>query len=172
MPGASGTFPFIVSTPDDWIPTLEDTLFDRIGGREGCTRLSEAFYDAMSEHEEALARLHEVDDNGRVTDPIRQHFALFLTFWLGGPRDYLEVRGHPALRMRHAPFAIDIAMRDAWLNSMGRALDALGIEGAVRAHLDGRFGQVADFLRNVEEPSATGSGQGGLVRLRLGSEGG
>jgi len=141
----------IVSTSDDWIPTLEDTAFDRLGGREACARLSEAFYDAMSEHEPALARLHEVDAAGRVTDPIRHNFALFLTFWLGGPKDYLEVRGHPRLRARHMHFAVDAAMRDAWLRSMSRGLDALEVKGGLRQVLDARFAQVADFLRNVEE---------------------
>lgn len=156
----------IVTTPDDWIPTLEDTAYDRLGGRDACDRLSEAFYDAMSEFEPALARLHEVDANGRVTEPIRKHFGMFLAFWLGGPRDYLDVRGHPRLRARHMPFAIDAAMRDAWLRSMSRGMDTLEVRGGLRQVLEARFAQVADFLRNVDEddvqpPSA-------FVQLRTG----
>ena len=149
---------------DDWTPTLEDTPFLRLGGQEAAYRLSEAFYDAMSAHEPELARMHDVDAEGRVTGPIRANFGLFLCFWLGGPKDYLERRGHPRLQLRHAPVRIDSGMRDAWLRSMTRALDALEVGGGLRRHLDGRFGQVADFLRNTEDgtPHPTG------VQLRHG----
>jgi hemoglobin len=142
---------------ETWTPTLEDTPFLRIGGEEGVRRLVEHFYDAMSDHEPALARLHACDPEGRVDRLSRDRFALFLCFWLGGPKDYLEVRGHPRLRMRHAHLPVDVAMRDAWLRSMQRALDASGVQGGLRRFLDKRFTEVADFLRNVPEQA---QGQG------------
>ena len=110
--------------------------------------LAEAFYDAMDAHEPALARVHELDADGRVSRGSRDRFALFLIQWLGGPSDYSTVHGHPRLRMRHGRVAVDVAMRDAWLRAMQRALDARAVEGEVRAFLDGRFAEVADFLRN------------------------
>ncbi|MCI0572252.1 MAG: cyanoglobin [Myxococcaceae bacterium] len=136
---------------ENWTPTLEDTPFTRIGDEEGVRRLVEHFYDAMSEHEPALARLHSCDADGRVDRSSRDHFALFLCFWLGGPKDYLTVRGHPRLRMRHGHLPVDVGMRDAWLRSMERAMDACEVRGGLRRHLGKRFAEVADFLRNVPD---------------------
>jgi hemoglobin len=128
--------------------------YDQLGG-EKVHRLAMAFYDAMDAHEPALARLHQLDENGRVEAGVRQRFAMFLAFWLGGPDDYLHRQGHPRLRMRHAHVRVDVAMRDAWLRAMTRAMDAEGIEGPVRAFLDERFAHVANFLRNApDEPSS------------------
>ena len=134
-----------------WQPAAGETPFEILGGTETIRALVERFYDAMEAHEPALAALHKQDEPGKVSRESRDHFATFLCFWLGGPRDYLEKRGHPMLRVRHAPFIVDVAMRDAWLRSMTRALDELGVHGEVRTFLDGRFAHVADFLRNVEE---------------------
>jgi hypothetical protein len=44
----------------------------------------------------------------------------------------------------------DEAMRDAWVRCMTRAMDEVGLSGPVRTWLDGRFFEVADFLRNTE----------------------
>jgi hemoglobin len=122
---------------------------DLLGGEAGVRALSEAFYDAMDAQEPALARLHELDDEGRVSRRSRDRFALFLVEWLGGPQAYSSLHGHPRLRMRHGRVAVDVAMRDAWLRSMQRAMDARDVRGDVRAFLDRRFAEVADFLRNT-----------------------
>jgi hemoglobin len=52
--------------------------------------------------------------------------------------------------MRHGRVPVTPAMRDAWLRCMAGALDAEGVQGRVRTFLDGRFAEVADFLRNTE----------------------
>jgi hemoglobin len=135
---------------DDWVPTLEDTPFLRLGGEPAARALAEAFYDAMEAQEPALARLHALDARGRITPTTRERFGLFLVGWLGGPQHYTERYGHPRLRMRHARVPVDTTMRDAWLRSMGRAMDARGVTGGLRRFLDERFAQVADFLRNTE----------------------
>src|SRR4051812_38205673 len=109
---------------DGYQPTLEDPPFARLGGEEGVRALVEAFYDDMSVNEPALARLHRLDDEGRVDRQTRERFGLFLMGWLGGPQHYTERHGHPRLRMRHARVEVGTSMRDAWLRSMGRALDA------------------------------------------------
>src|SRR5438105_1463171 len=101
-------------TADDWMPTADDTPFTRIGGEEGVKALVERFYDAMSDHEPALALLHKCDPPGRVSRESRDRFALFLIGWLGGPQHYHQRHGHPRLRMRHGHLPVNVPMRDAW----------------------------------------------------------
>ncbi len=132
-----------------YAPSAEDPPYLRLGGVDGVKALVEAFYDAMEVHEPALTRVHRLDAPGKVSRESRDFFATFLVYWLGGPQDYLTVRGHPRLRMRHAAVPVDVMLRDAWLRSMQRALDARAVSGGVRAYLDGRFAEVADFLRNA-----------------------
>ena len=124
------------------------TPFELLGGADRVRALVERFYDHMGEHEPALARLHPCEPAGIVARANRDRFALFLIGWLGGPDTYVEQHGHPRLRMRHARVLVDEAMRDAWLRSMTFAMNAEQITGPVRAFLDGRFAEVADFLRN------------------------
>jgi hemoglobin len=124
------------------------TPFERLGGEAAVRDLCERFYDAMDRDEPALARLHELDEAGRVSRGSRDRFALFLVGWLGGPQDYIAQHGHPRLRMRHGRVPVDIAMRDAWMRAMTTALDEVGVEPELRGFLLGRMAEVADFMRN------------------------
>jgi hemoglobin len=135
---------------DDWVPSLEDTPFARLGGEEATRALAETFYDVMDAEEPALAAIHELDAEGKVNRGTRERFGLFLMGWLGGPQTYSATHGHPRLRMRHGHLPVDIAMRDAWLRCMHKAMDRRGVTGGLRHFLDGRFAHVADFLRNTE----------------------
>lgn len=121
-----------------------------LGGEAEVIALAHAFYDAMEAHEPELTATHRCVVPGRVEPEVRERFALFLVGWLGGPQTYMQLHGHPRLRMRHAKVPINEAMRDAWLRSMERALDARGVTGEVRNFLDARFADVANFLRNTE----------------------
>ncbi len=125
----------------------EPTPFERIGGEANVRALAERFYDAMDEHEPALAALHPLQD-GKVSRAARDKFALFLIGWLGGPQEYMRLHGHPRLRMRHGHLAVTQAMRDAWMRSMRMALEHESIEAQMRSFLDEKLGNVADFLRN------------------------
>ena len=133
-----------------YTPTELDSPFLRLGGEEPVRRIVTRFYDHMAVDEPELARLHELEADGRVSQRTRDNFALFLIEWLGGPRNFSATRGHPRLRMRHGRIAIGEGMRDAWLRCMARALDQQGITGDVRGFLDARFAEVANFLRNTE----------------------
>lgn len=124
--------------------------YEELGGSERIRAIVERFYDLMSELEPALAQLHVCTPDGKVDRGSRDRFAMFLIGWLGGPDDYIRQHGHPRLRMRHGRVPVNIAMRDAWLRCMYAALDEFGVTGEVRAFLDTRFADVADFMRNVE----------------------
>ncbi|CAN5305734.1 group II truncated hemoglobin [soil metagenome] len=125
------------------------TPFELLGGAEQIRGLVERFYEVMYETEPQLAQLHRTEPDGRVEAGSRQRFALFVMGWLGGPQDYTEQHGHPRLRMRHGRVAVDAAMRDAWLRCMQTAMNERQIAGPVRTYLDGRFAEVADFMRNT-----------------------
>ena len=128
-----------------------DSPYARLGGEEPVRRLAASFYDQMDATEPELAALHQLDEQGRVSQESRANFTLFLIEWLGGPRNFSATRGHPRLRMRHGRVAIGQSMRDAWLRCMARALDEQGVSGDVRGFLDARFAEVANFLRNAPE---------------------
>ena len=126
---------------------LVSTPYEQLG-EDRVRALSEAFYDAMERDEPALTALHECDEAGKVSRGARDRFAMFLVQWLGGPSTYSDLHGHPRLRMRHGKVPVDLGMRDAWLRAMSRGMDAVEIEGELRAFLETRFSEVADFMRN------------------------
>jgi hemoglobin len=130
-----------------------DSPYLQLGGREAVLRLVERFYDIMEQTEPALARLHELDADGKISRRNRERFGSFLLGWLGGPDDYVRQHGHPRLRMRHARVAVDSQQRDAWLRCMNAALAEQATGEPLASFLRGRFAEVADFLRNVEDGS-------------------
>lgn len=77
----------------------------------------------------------------------------FLCFRLLGDPKYVEERGHPRLRMRHGPFSIGVSERDRWLALMNGALEECAVPEPAASALRTFFAQVADFLRNREEPA-------------------
>jgi hemoglobin len=102
-----------------------DALFDHVGGAPFFVDLVDRFYLGVAG--DPLLRPLYPDD---LTESA-QHLALFLMQYWGGPPTYNEQRGHPRLRMRHAPFVIGPAERDAWLRHMDAALDALVAAGRI-----------------------------------------
>src|SRR5580698_10594036 len=86
-------------------------------GDDGFRRLVAAFYRQVPD-DEILGPIYPADDFPGAEQRLRD----FLTYRFGGPPTYIEQRGHPRLRIRHAPFAIGEAARDRWLQLMNRAL--------------------------------------------------
>jgi hemoglobin len=123
--------------------------FQLLGGEAVVRSIVRDFYDIMARDEPALARLHPCDADGRVAPESQERFALFFIGWLGGPQTYIERHGHPRLRMRHGRVAVDTSMRDAWMRAMRASFDRNKIEGPVRAFLDAKLADLADFLRNT-----------------------
>ena len=95
----------------------EEELYAVIG-EDGFTRLVRAFY-AQVPGDDVLGPMYPAHDLVGAEERLRD----FLIGRFGGPPRYIEQRGHPRLRMRHAPFAIDEAARDRWVTLMDRALD-------------------------------------------------
>ncbi len=122
--------------------------FDRLGGAPGVRKLVDRFYDLMGELPEAAHVLHMHPPDLASS---REKLYEFLSGWLGGPPLYVEKRGHPRLRARHLPFAIDDAARDGWLMCMDRALDECVSEPMLKELLRGAFGRMADHMRNQGE---------------------
>src|SRR5690242_3652145 len=96
---------------------LLDTNIYSIIGEAGFTRLVSAFYRRVP-NDAILAPLYPEQDFAGAEERLRG----FLIMRFGGPEDYLRTRGHPRLRMRHAPFAIDRRARDRWVQLMNEAL--------------------------------------------------
>ena len=96
-----------------------DTLFNRVGGEQFFFDLVDRFYLGVA-GDPVLRPLYPDD----LTESTR-HLALFLVQYWGGPSTYSDERGHPRLRMRHAPFVIGPLERDAWLRHMEGALGSL-----------------------------------------------
>lgn len=92
--------------------TSHDTLFDAVGGEPWFVDLIDRFYDAVDD-DPILRPLYPED----LTDS-KEHMVKFLVQYWGGPGTYSEERGHPRLRMRHAPFSIGLDERNAWLGHM------------------------------------------------------
>lgn len=86
----------------------------------------------------------------RDTGVSRQKLYEFLSGWSGGPPLYWERRGHPALRMRHAPFPIDADAAAEWVRCMEAAMDRCEVDGELRGFLSAEFGRMADHLRNQD----------------------
>ncbi len=129
-------------------PLPQALPYELLGGDAAVQALTERFYDAMDEHEPALAQLHPLE-NGKVSRASRDRFALFLAGWLGGPQEYVRLYGHPRLRMRHAHVPVSQDMRDAWMRAMRRALADESVPKAARTFLDEKLDALADFLRNT-----------------------
>lgn len=124
------------------------SLYERVGGFAFFERLVDVFYEGVAEDPVLLPLYPEAPD---VTGA-RRRLTLFLVQYWGGPTTYSDERGHPRLRMRHMPFPIGPAARDAWLHHMGRAVDEVTADMphgvAVKAELLGYFAPAAEQMRN------------------------
>ena len=119
------------------------TLFERAGGMPFFERLVGRFYAAVATDPILRPLYPEADLSGA-----ERRLMLFLAQYWGGPRTYDDERGHPRLRMRHAPFVIDSAARDRWLTLMRASLAAEAPPADVAAQLDAYLEMAAEAKRN------------------------
>jgi hemoglobin len=126
---------------------IPDDHIYRIIGEEGFAALVAAFYRQVP-GDDILGPMYPPDDLVGAEVRLRD----FLVGRFGGPLRYMEQRGHPRLRMRHAPFAIGAAARHRWVALMDRALDETPLPPEVVVQLRAFFGGVATMMINQREP--------------------
>ena len=102
--------------------TAPENFYEAVGGEPTFRKLVDTFYAGVAA-DPVLRPLYPEADLGPAADRLR----MFLIQYWGGPGTYQEQRGHPRLRMRHAPFTIGPRERDAWLRQMRQAVDSLDL---------------------------------------------
>ncbi|NDV12014.1 group II truncated hemoglobin [Crenobacter caeni] len=126
----------------------EMTPYELLGGAGVVRYLTDRFYDIM-DSDPAVVKLRQMHPD--KLEGSREKLYMFLSGWLGGPALYMEAFGHPRLRMRHLPFAVDRQMRDEWMYCMRLAVNELIVEDELKAKLIDAFHNTADFMRNQPE---------------------
>ena len=125
---------------------VDATFYDRVGGEPTFRRLVAEFYRGVAD-DAPLRDMYPEEDLGPAEDRLR----LFLEQYWGGPKTYQEQRGHPRLRMRHAPYAVTPTQRDRWLHHMLAAVDTLTLPAAEDAELRGYLERAAQFMVNADD---------------------
>ncbi len=130
--------------------TSSPNFYELVGGEPTFRKLVDEFYAGVAD-DPILRPLYPEEDLG----PANERFRLFLIQYWGGPTTYSDTRGHPRLRMRHAPFVVGPAERDAWLRQMRRAVDAIALEPEAEAVLWEYLERAAHFMVNApgDEPA-------------------
>jgi hemoglobin len=115
-------------------------------GEAGLTRLVAAFYRRVPE-DDILGPMYPAQDLVGSEQRLRD----FLIYRFGGPPRYIEERGHPRLRIRHAPFTINPAARDRWMQLMTAALEEAAFPAEADQFIRAFLGDIATFLINRDE---------------------
>ncbi|TRY20183.1 globin [Tessaracoccus rhinocerotis] len=127
------------------------TYYERVGGHATFVKLVHAFYEGVAQ-DPPLRELYPEEDLG----PAEERLLLFLEQYWGGPKTYGETRGHPRLRIRHAPFSVTPTQRDRWLHHMLGAVDTLGLDPIDDLEMRDYLTRAAHFMVNAEEDPADG----------------
>ena len=122
---------------------MEEHEIYPIVGENGLRQLVAAFYRQVPD-DDVLGPMYPKED----LHGAEQRLADFLIYRFGGPPTYIEQRGHPRLRMRHAPFAIGTLARDRWMALMNRALEQSAFPEDVHQLLREFFASTATFMLN------------------------
>jgi hemoglobin len=131
-----------VSAPAD----RPDSFYAAVGGHETFVRLVDVFYEGVA-LDPVLRPMYPEEDLG----PARARLTGFLEQYWGGPTTYSEQRGHPRLRMRHAPFKVNPAARDRWLAHMRVAVESLELAPLHEATLWDYLERAAHSMVNTFE---------------------
>jgi hemoglobin len=121
------------------------TLYERVGGEPVFRALVHRFYQGVA-RDPLLRPLYPEEDLG----PAEERLTLFLMQYWGGPTTYSDTRGHPRLRMRHAPFRVDALARDRWLHHMREAVEEARLEPEDERELWEYLARAAQFMVNAQ----------------------
>jgi hemoglobin len=121
---------------------MEISLYERVGGMAFFVTLVNHFYEGVQD-DPILRPMYPED-----LEPGKEHLALFLAQYWGGPSTYQDLRGHPRLRMRHAEFVITKRARDAWITHMTTAVDTMEMSQDDRSEMVAYLDMAAHNLRN------------------------
>ena len=141
------------------MPENPDAIVYQLIGDDGFERLTQAFYRRVKTDDILHPMYPEADFEGA-----RLRLREFLVFRFGGPPRYIEARGHPRLRARHAPFPVDQGARDRWVQLMDGALEEAQLPADANRVLREFFHNTATFLIN-RNPDAGGAGFAGNPRF-------
>ncbi|MGL5931045.1 MAG: globin [Dermatophilaceae bacterium] len=122
------------------------SLYHEVGGAPTFERLVREFYVGVAGDPELRALYPEAD-----LAPAERRLRMFLEQYFGGPGAYSAERGHPRLRMRHAPFAVTLDMRDRWLRHMLAALETLDLPETPREQMRDYFLRAAHMMVNTAD---------------------
>jgi hemoglobin len=122
---------------------IDDHEVYSVIGEDGFGRLIAAFYRQVP-GDDILGRMYPEHDLAGAEERLRD----FLIYRFGGPARYIAQRGHPRLRMRHAPFPIGQEARDRWIELMTGALDEVRLPQEADAVLRSFFDSTATFMIN------------------------
>jgi len=129
------------------MPENPDAIVYQLIGEEGFEKLTAAFYRGVA-GDDILRPMYADGDFEGARVRLRE----FLIFRFGGPPRYIEERGHPRLRARHAPFQVDMAARDRWVQLMDAALAEAALPAEADRVLREFFHNTATFLINRAPP--------------------
>ena len=124
----------------------EAVFFERVGGEETFRRLVAKFYEGVATDPILRPMYPDLD-----LSPAQERLFLFLQQYWGGPSTYSETRGHPRLRLRHAPFEIGAVQRDAWLSHMRVAVESLKLAPELENELWNYLVAAANSLVNTDD---------------------
>lgn len=130
--------------PEKTEPSEQITVYDYVGGHAFFEQLVEHFYARVVD--DPLLRPMYPDDD---IEGAKERLTGFLVQYWGGPAHYSQQRGHPRLRMRHAPYRVDQAARDAWFSHMAAAVAASGADDVVAPALLDYFAHAATAMMNT-----------------------
>ncbi len=125
---------------------MDEAVIYTILGEAGFTKMVAAFYRRIKE-DDLIGPMYPEEDLVGAEERLRD----FLLFRFGNDPRYQEKRGHPRLRMRHAPFSIGEAEAVRWLELMDEAMDETKVPKSIKLELNSFFTMVAHNMRNKSE---------------------
>jgi hemoglobin len=131
----------VTDTANLWGPY--PTPFDALGGEVRIRSIVDRFYDNIDADAPVLRAM--LPKNDAVS---RDKLYAYLVEWTGGPELYTPERGHPRMRMRHAPFSIGPDEVETWLRCFALSLDDNDVDGEIRAFLDTQITALAHRMQN------------------------